>query len=101
MITDSRGLAPASLSWLFVVALFATLAGQVFGQAPAITSPPLSKIAIVGQAVSFTVGASGATPLTYQWKHNGQVIGGATSATLTIASTVRDDHGWYQVIVSN
>jgi sugar lactone lactonase YvrE len=69
--------------------------------APTITSPPLSKIALVGQPVSFVVSATGGAPLSYQWKHNRQPIAGATGATLNLSSVGLPDRGCYEAIVSN
>ena len=40
-------------------------------QAPAITQHPANRTVSVGQSASFTVGASGAPPLSYQWQRNG------------------------------
>ena len=50
---------------------------MAFAQAPAITVRPLSKVAMIGQAISFSITATGAQPLTYQWMRNGQIIAGA------------------------
>src|SRR4051812_18582087 len=101
MNTDVRRLAAASRSWLIAFGLFVMLAGRVFGQAPTITSPPLSKLVTAGQPVSFTITASSGQTMSYQWKHNGQLVPGAAEATLSIAAAARGDAGWYQVAVSN
>ena len=55
----------------------------------------------VGSAASFTVVASGASPLTYDWKKDGTSISGATNATYTIASAASTAAGSYTVVVSN
>jgi hypothetical protein len=47
----------------------------------------------VGQAVTFTVGASGAPPLTYQWQRDHVDISGATSSSYAIASVSAADNG--------
>ena len=91
----------ASFGRFLSSALFALPALSAFAQAPTITAPPLSKIATVGQSVSFTVGAAGAGPLTYQWNHNGQVLAGATAATFAVTNATLADSGWYRVTVSN
>ena len=59
-------------------------------QAPAITQHPANRTVSVGQSASFTVAASGAPPLSYQWQRNGTPIGGATSATYTLQTTTLD-----------
>lgn len=69
--------------------------------APLITSQPSALTVEVGQPATFSVQATGAAPLTYQWRKNGSPIGGATSPQYTIASTVTGDAGNYSVQVSN
>ncbi len=70
--------------------------------APAITQQPSSTTVSVGSPASFTVGASGAVPLSYQWQRNGSNIGGATSSTYTIPATVAGDNGaTFRCVVTN
>jgi len=52
-------------------------------------------------SVTFTVVAASATPMTYQWLFNGVAIGGATSASYTIAKSTNTTAGGYAVIVTN
>ena len=47
----------------------------------------------VGQTATFTVTATGAMPLTFQWQKNGATIAGATSATYTTPATTSADNG--------
>lgn len=56
---------------------------------------------VPGATASFTVAASGDGPLRYQWVHNGNVITGATHATLTLASVTTAQQGRYRVSVAN
>ncbi len=58
-----------------------------------IVTQPEDADAIVGQTKTFTVAASGAAPITYQWKKDGVTIGGATSTSYTTPATVIGDHG--------
>ena len=69
--------------------------------APAITTQPSSSTVISGGAASFSVVASGTSPLAYQWKKDGSSISGATSSTYTIASTQTTDAGSYTIVVTN
>jgi hypothetical protein len=81
------------------------------GTAPSITGQPASQTINVGGTASFTVTASGAAPLAYQWQQfisgswtnltNGGRIAGATSPTLTISNVATGDAGQYRVTVSN
>ncbi len=68
--------------------------------APAITAQPVAKNAVVGEAVSFSVTATG-TSLSYQWTKGGTAISGATSATYSIASVTTAHAGNYAVTVTN
>lgn len=69
--------------------------------APNIISQPASQTVLVGHPVTFTVGAIGGAPLTYQWRHAGTNIPGATSRSLTIASPYYTDAGSYDATVAN
>lgn len=72
------------------------------GTAPTITAEPGDVTAVVGADATFSVVASGAGPLTYQWHRNGVVIDGATASTYTGPSvTVADDGTRFRVVVSN
>ncbi len=71
-------------------------------QRPIITAHPQNQLAAVGEPVTFTVGVSSPTPVTYQWQRNSVNIPGATAASYTIPSTTLGDHGArFRVIVTN
>ena len=70
--------------------------------APQITMQPANQTVTAGQAASFSVSATGTTPLTYQWQKNGSAISGATAATYTTPATSSADNGaQFKVAVSN
>jgi len=69
--------------------------------APTITASPQNLTRTVGEFASFTVSASGSTPLTYQWQKNLVNISGATNFTHTIPSVALGDIGTYRCIVAN
>jgi len=71
------------------------------GQSPVITTQPASKTVVPGGSVTFTVAASGASPMSYQWKKNGTSISGATSASYTINPVQISDAGSYTCTVTN
>lgn len=74
---------------------------------PNITTPPANQTVQVGQTASFTVVATGLTPLHYQWSVNdanlvdGPNISGATSNTLTLGNVQKYQAGTYSVDVSD
>ena len=51
--------------------------------------------------MAFTVTASGAAPLAYQWRKNGTNIPGETSATLSLAGITTAAGGGYDCVVTN
>lgn len=71
------------------------------GGPPTITTPPVGRTTNPGASVTFSVQASGAAPLAYQWRKDGQNIPGATEASFTLASVTPTDAGAYTVEVSN
>ena len=74
---------------------------------PGITSQPASQTVVVGSSASFTVAATGASTLYYQWQRystnllNGGNISGATSAMLTISNAQLADDTTYRVTVTD
>jgi alpha-tubulin suppressor-like RCC1 family protein len=73
----------------------------VVGRAPVITQSPVDRAAHFGDAVNFTVAATGASPLRYQWWHDSEPIAGANSNTLSLTRVDRGDEGSYGVVVWN
>ncbi len=70
--------------------------------APNISSQPASRTVSAGSSVTFSVSATGAAPLTYQWQRNGVNVAGATAATYTLASVTAADNGArFRAVVSN
>ena len=68
---------------------------------PSISSQPVSKNAFVGDTVSFNVGATGDSPLTFQWRFNDVALSGMTGSSLTFASVDPTNAGVYSVLVTN
>jgi hypothetical protein len=69
--------------------------------APFIVTQPASQTVTAGAVVTFSVGASGSPPLTYQWQFNSNNIAGATGSSYTIASAQSSNAGLYSVAVTN
>ena len=79
----------------------ATLTVSVISTAPAITTQPVNQSVVVGQSATFTVSATGSTPLNYFWRKGVVVVTNSTVASFTIANAQVTDAGTYSVIVSN
>jgi GH25 family lysozyme M1 (1,4-beta-N-acetylmuramidase) len=68
---------------------------------PSITNQPLGQVVTLGSNVTFTVGATGAPPLAYQWRFNSTNIAAATLSTYTRYNVQLADAGSYTVKVSS
>ncbi|MCA3004432.1 MAG: immunoglobulin domain-containing protein, partial [Phycisphaerales bacterium] len=77
-----------------------------------ITSSPADQTVCTGNTVNFTVTATGAGPLTYQWRRNGvnlangvnangTTVSGVTTAALSLTSVDTGDAGDYTCAVTN
>ena len=72
------------------------------GTAPNITTHPSNRTVAQGAPATFSVVASGSTPLSYQWQRNQQNISGATSSSYTLPSAAFADNGaMFRCIVTN
>ena len=70
--------------------------------APAILTQPSNQTVAEGQTATFSVVASGSSPLSYQWQKGTSDIAGATSASYTTPTTGLSDRGsTFRVVVSN
>jgi hypothetical protein len=68
---------------------------------PSVASQPHSRTNIVGTSASFTITASGTTPLNYQWQRDGEKIPGAVGSNLLLSNLQPGDAANYLVIVTN
>src|SRR5882672_6428203 len=66
-----------------------------------ITNQPMSVETVAGATVTFDSGASGTSPLFYQWRYNGTPITGATRSALTLTNVDIGNSGDYSVVASN
>ena len=72
------------------------------GAAPSITVQPTGVTVAAGQTAIFSVGATGTSPLNYQWRKNTGNISGATASSYTTPATASGDNGAkFDVVVSN
>ena len=91
VVTNAGGVATSSLATLTVNAV-----------APAIVSQPQAQSVPAGSTATFSVGATGTTPLSYQWKKNGAPLTGAMSSSYTTPVLgIADSGSTFSVVVSN
>jgi hypothetical protein len=67
-----------------------------------IVADPVGQTVVAGDPAALFVGVSGTNaPITYQWKHAGTNLPGATDATILISSVGPANTGDYSVVVSD
>lgn len=88
---------------LFVVAMTMIGCGTPASTGlPVVTTQPTAQTSSVGKTATFTVTATGDTPLAYQWYANGAAITGATSTTYTTPQLTISENGIpFFVYISN
>jgi len=89
VVTNSFGSITSSIAVLTV------------SSAPIITNQPQGLTVTVGQSATFTVGAAGALPLSYQWRFFGTNLPGATTNSFSRVAAQIADAGNYLVVVTN
>jgi cyclophilin family peptidyl-prolyl cis-trans isomerase len=83
------------------VAVSQSFTVNVSAGGPIITTAPQSQTVAPGGTATFSVVATGAGTLTYQWRKNGTALAGATSSTLTLPNLSAGDAGDYSVAITN
>ena len=73
----------------------------VGGTPPTITTQPASQTVLANQTATFIVTATGSTPLSYQWRHNGTNIASATNSALVLTNVQFTHYGNYSAVVFN
>ena len=70
-------------------------------QPPMITNQPPDRAVNQGANATFTVGATGAAPLSYQWRFEGTNIAAATASSYTRTNAQPAHEGDYDAVVTN
>jgi hypothetical protein len=81
-----------------LLVLGALSAGTAQAQ-PVIVTQPVSQVANIGEAVTFSVSATSPNTISYQWQYNGTAIYQATTTTLTLSNLSASQAGSYTVYV--
>lgn len=68
---------------------------------PAFTASPTTQVVEPGGTATFTVGATGSAPLSYQWSFNGALMPGEYASSFTRYNAQHADGGIYSVTVAN
>jgi len=91
VVTNSYSAATSS------VATLAVLTAPLITQQP----NPTNRVLFAGQTAKLSVSASGAIPLSYFWRFNGNLVAGAIASNYTLANLQLTNSGNYSVTVSN
>jgi len=91
----AQALSPDQIATLYASAKYAPT------DPPVITQQPASLDVLTGSSATFSLTAVGGVPWTYQWRHNGADIAGATTRTHAIPNAYFTDVGAYQAVVRN
>jgi hypothetical protein len=87
---------------LFLALLWSNLSAfAASGQRPVIISQPQSVAVSPGGTATFTIIATGDTPLWYRWVFNSGLVNGATNATLVVSNVSPAQTGNYTAVVFN
>ncbi len=74
---------------------------RLIPQSLAIGVQPAGVIGAVGSVATFSVGAVGTGPLTYQWRFNGTAIAGATGPSYSVDPVGLTKAGQYSVVITD
>ncbi len=99
--TSGRTNIPRVLPGAVALAGSAAASFALVGTPFRLTEQPVAQTVAVGGSATLRVTATGAGPLTYQWRRDGVVLPGATGATYTIGSAAAGDAAAYDVIVTD
>src|SRR5438093_7206523 len=97
-----QSLVPADLVNVAAIAggMFQSLALRADGP-PFLTSLLAKRTVVHGSTTWLRISATGAEPLSYQWRFNGTNLPGATNAVLELDNVQFNQAGTYSVVVSN
>ncbi len=77
------------------------LVSNIVATPPTIVVQPAGQTVPQGANATFTVQATGSSPLTYQWRRNGSPMPGASQSNYVLSSAQPVDMGAYSVLITN
>ena len=99
---DEASIYNTALSAAQILAIYnAGVAGKCPEVPPWIVTQPESQRAAVGSSAFFDALAGGSYPLSYQWRHNGTDVPGATAPALMLTGIQSANSGTYSLLVTN
>lgn len=103
VLLEFHDIGPTNTSTLPVKEVGSVSANIILYLAPEIriVAPPTSQSVPANSMTTFTVGAIGTPPISYQWRFNGVNIQDATNALLLLLNVQTNHAGIYDVYVSN
>jgi fibronectin-binding autotransporter adhesin len=93
---------PTSLPGILLVLTVGIFASpKVVAAPPVIATQPQGSTNVVGSDVTISASVSGTSPLSFQWKFNGNNLSDATNATLNLHNVQTSQSGNYSLMASN
>jgi hypothetical protein len=78
-----------------------TISGFIITDKPVLSMPPNPVVVCETDTITWSGYAVGVPPLSYQWRHNGTAIPGATGTSFGITNVSLADRGYYDLVVTN
>jgi hypothetical protein len=78
-----------------------TISGAIITDKPVISMSPKPVVVAPGDSVTWSGYAVGVPPLSYQWRHDGVPVPGATTSSFTIPTVTAANRGSYDLVVTN
>ncbi|MGC8743071.1 MAG: immunoglobulin domain-containing protein [Verrucomicrobiia bacterium] len=99
--TYNQRVAPSGLTNVVSIAVGDGYCMALYLEPVKIVAHPQNQNVVAGGTVNFIVSATGSQPITYQWKHQGTNLPGATNYILTLSNVQSNRAGSYTVVVGN
>jgi len=100
--TNQRfGVVVTEFGGLSVTSILARLIVMVPAVPPSILIQPVSQVGYIGEAITFSLVATGTPPFSYQWRFNNTTLPNKTSSSLVLIGVQPAHAGEYSAVVTN